>query len=115
LGRSASSNELLTEIRDLLKQLVDQSSARAPRDAQEAALVTAVFEVVGESATFTSGEVFEHARLDEALAEALLKADVDNAIQLGRILARLAGQSVAGVTLSREGTSRDGVRWRLRG
>jgi hypothetical protein len=49
-----------------------------------------------------------------ALATALQDADIENAIQLGLLLKRLAGSPIEGLMLERADETREGIVWRLR-
>jgi hypothetical protein len=58
---------------------------------------------------FTAAGVWRRSIVDQALAAALLAADVVSARQLGKLLKRLTGYSADGVRLDRVGSNREGA------
>ena len=92
---------LLEQLRDEVTGLrvrVDALEARCrPRDAADAAVLTTIAAQIGGT-RFTSADVLSLAREDLLLADALEAADITTTRELGALLARLDGESVAGYT-----------------
>lgn len=73
-------------------------------------LIVAIARAVG-GRCFTACELVEHAAITPTLAAALADAGVTSGRRLGKRLERLAGYTVAGVSIVRLGRERDGLVW----
>jgi hypothetical protein len=109
--------ELLREVlagQRVLNAKVDVLLARlavGPRDAGDVALVQLLATVSGGD-SFTAAAVFRRRNAgDEALATALETCDIENPVQLGKLLKRLEGHDVGGVWLACLGANREGAIW----
>ena len=95
-------------------QFLETRLAPGPRDPSDRALV----HVLGTASCgerFTAAGMWRRALVgDVALADALATCDMENAKQLGKLLRRLEGIDVDGVTIHREGSNREGLVWRAR-
>jgi hypothetical protein len=97
---------VLTEIVALLRR------GRGPRDEADQRLLVGILEAIGDH-PFTSSELIEHARVNQALGSVLLGADVVDAHSLGCVLRRLHGSKIRGLRLERTAIDRSGARWRV--
>jgi hypothetical protein len=100
------------DVRGLASRVAQLETRSGPRDAEDAALLSALALTAGE-ATFTARAVLAHARVDAALRGALVAADITSARQLGKWLRRLTGTH-GGYVLARVGEGRAGIVWTLR-
>jgi hypothetical protein len=86
---------------------------RGPRDRHDVALVHSIAVSVG-GLNFSAAALWRRRAVDPALAAAIRACDLDNAKQLGKLLRRMEGRDVGGLTCVRLGAERDGVVWTLR-
>ena len=117
---------LLTEIRDELRGLrrdfdalpralvaAQRERGTAPADDSARHLLRAIAAFVGVRA-FNASELARHALLPQSvdLSAAIVKAcGVVNGRRIGKALARVEGQSIDGLVISRVGTDAAGVVW----
>jgi hypothetical protein len=104
--------ELIAEVKGLRADLARTSGRRRPEipDALLPILAQAVFDKA-----FTATEVIRHAStVDAPLRAALDGAGLSNARQLGKWFRAIEGRVIVGARLTRIGTERDGVVWRVR-
>ncbi len=81
---------------ELKARMLALEAQRGVRDANDERLLRTLV----SDAPFTCAQVLRHARFDAVLAEALVDADIDNAKQLGKLLARLRGIPVPGIAVA---------------
>jgi hypothetical protein len=96
----------LARIEAKLDQLL---AGRGARDEADRHVVATIGLHVHEP--FCVAAVMALANVAPALRDALEAADVDNGIQLGKLLARVAGQRINGWMVTREDVTRAGVLW----
>ena len=97
-----------------LERRVAQLEARggARDDADRRVLVAIVAAIGGRR--FTSKQLRAHARIDEALAAALLDADIETVRELGKLMARLEKHAeIEGFRLRHCDDCRDGAIWQV--
>jgi hypothetical protein len=85
-------------------------AARGPRDQADERLLLAIHEAA-EGLPFKASHVIKRARHVPALAAALLAADITSQEQLGKLLGRLEGVTIAGLRLERTKDRR--APWRI--
>lgn len=108
--RAATALVSRAEFEALRAQVEALASRYGARDAAETAVLSAIAVAIG-SRWFTSVELMAHSHVDGGLAAAFEAADITTVRECGKLLARLAVQSIDGLTLRRVGTSRAGVIW----
>lgn len=96
-------------VADLSRRLDQQ---RRPRDADDLRVLLALASSVG-TLRFSARDVLRHATHVAALHEAIALADCGTSRSLGRLLRRVEGRSVEGITLARVGAGRGGWIWAL--
>jgi hypothetical protein len=108
--------ERLTLIEATVRRIELRLAGHGPREDADRTILLTLAAVCGDAASFTSAEVMAHADVHETLAAALLAADIESPSQLGWLLRRLEllAEPIDGWRLARVGTSRAGIRWRLR-
>jgi len=118
--RDAVEVELEQRVAELEQQqaelvaLVHQLIGAGPRDHQDLALISAVHEFAASHVeTFTAAEVIAWATVRPELRDALERADIDDAKQLGELLHRCRGRTLAGLLVTREGHAHGRARWRV--
>ena len=82
------------------------------RDQADADLLVAVRDA-SIRLVFTVRAIWLRRQRDAALSDAILAADIDSARQFGKLLARLAGADIQGLTVTRGKDTRDGVLWQI--
>lgn len=93
-----------------LDRLLEASSKpRQSRD-QDVWLLQAVVAAIPDC-VFSSGELFAHAAVNDALCDAFAAVGVRSARQLGKRLQRLQGQRAGGLTITRHGSDAHGAIW----
>ena len=88
-------------------------AGRGLRDEEDYALVLALVAST-RGLDFSAAALWRHASVDPVLADALEAADIDSPRSVGKFLRRVSGHTVAGWRIEQVGTSREGIRWRLR-
>jgi hypothetical protein len=101
------------------------ASRRGPRDDDDRAVVVALAAAIDRTAhaveasarlsavRFAARDVRRLARQDVDLRAALVRADAVSAKSIGRLLARVEGHPIDGITVERAGASGGTVVWRL--
>lgn len=93
-----------------LDRLLEASSKpRQSRD-QDAWLLQAVVAAIPDC-VFSSGELFAHAGVHDALRDAFASVGIRSARQLGKRLQRLQGHTAGGLTITRHGSDAHGAIW----
>ena len=85
---------------------------RGARDAADVALLVSIAEAIGNR-PFTSAQLMAHADANPALREALIGADITTGQELGCVLRRFEGLTLAGVRVERVADQRAGVVWKV--
>ncbi len=104
--------QLRAEMHALTARVAGLEARGGARDAAETLVLPAIASAIG-ARRFTSVDLLAHARVDPALADAIEAADVTNPREMGKLLARLETQPIAGLRLERVGGARVGVVWRV--
>ena len=113
LRQLSDGQRALTAKVDALTVLVQAlPRGRSDRDPADVALLLAIAESIGDF-SFTSAQVIAHSKADQALADALLAADVTDAQALGIACRRLEGVVRDGLRLDHVGRVRDGALWKV--
>jgi hypothetical protein len=108
--------EALTRIARLEREVASFRAVLAPRarplDRWDEALLPVLRESSGGRA-FTCAAIWEARRRDDGLRAALQAAVLDSPRKLGKLLRRLGGRDVAGLTVERVAQTRTGISWRI--
>lgn len=106
--------QILEELRGIRAQLEPRQSAES--DEAAARLLAAIWVEIGNRA-FVSREIVAHAALpkSELLREAIIAArGTLNAKSLGKLLRRVEGRPLGGLSVNRLSEDRDGAIWEVR-
>ncbi len=93
-----------------LDQLLEASSKPRQSREQDVWLLQAVIAAIPDC-VFSSGELFAHAAVNDALRDAFAAVGIRSARQLGKRLQRLQGHAAGGLTITRHGSDAHGAIW----